>query len=294
MRGGSSRGGATTPTTASRRWRRCRRWWRFRGAPRPALRLPLALPARSSEASQRLDLSADGSEISGALSDELLRESDLSAGRYEAASIATWLADWSDPSLRLLTACATLGEVRREGQAFTAELRGLADRLSQDSGRLYTATCGADVGDARCRVAINHPTLRGTGSVIAAPGNCAITAAGLDGYAAGLFTAGRLSWTSGANSGSAVEVKQHRVVAGGAAVAVAGDGRADRGRRRVRGDGGLRQAAGDLPRPLRQHRQLPRLPADSGQRLRGQLSDIRRAGNGGGSITAGAGGNKGE
>ena len=73
--------------------------------------------------------------------------------------------DWSDPQLNVLTARGTLGEVRREGEAFVAELRGLADLLSQESGRLYTARCGADLGDARCTVDLTSPTLRGTGAV---------------------------------------------------------------------------------------------------------------------------------
>ncbi|MGX7741935.1 DUF2163 domain-containing protein [Rhodopseudomonas parapalustris] len=168
----------------------------------------------ASEASQRFDLSVDGAEISGALDDDLLREADLAAGRFDAAAIESWLVDWSTPELRVLTARGTLGEVRREGSAFTAELRGLADLLSQESGRLYTASCNADLGDARCRVDLGSPARRGEGTVVAAPGTSTITVSGLDGFAPGLFTAGRLSWRSGANQGAAVEIKQHRVVGG--------------------------------------------------------------------------------
>ncbi|MDB5533971.1 MAG: orfg13 [Hyphomicrobiales bacterium] len=40
------------------------------------------------------------------------------------------------------------------------------------------------------------------------------TADGLGAYADGLFGAGRLDWTGGANAGLAVEIKQHRVVSG--------------------------------------------------------------------------------
>ncbi|ABD08156.1 Phage conserved hypothetical protein BR0599 [Rhodopseudomonas palustris HaA2] len=170
----------------------------------------------ASEAAQRFDLSVDGAEISGALSDDLLREADLAAGRFDGAAVETWLVDWSDPSLRLLTARGALGEVRREGRAFTAELRGLADLLSQESGRLYTAGCGADLGDGRCRVDLNQPALRAAGHVVATFGTSTFAVSGLDGYAAGLFSAGRLIWSSGANGGSAIEVKLHRRVGGGA------------------------------------------------------------------------------
>lgn len=168
----------------------------------------------ASEATSRFDLSVDGAEISGAFSGDSLTEADLAAGRYDAAEIATWLVDWSDVSLKILTARGTLGEVRREGQAFTAELRGLADALAQDSGRLYTARCGADLGDGKCRIDLTDAAYRGSGAVTTIEGTSIIGASGLDGFADGWFSAGRLVWTSGANAGLAIEVKEHRVSSG--------------------------------------------------------------------------------
>src|SRR6185437_956872 len=97
-------------------------------------------------------LQVDGSEIAGALADDALAEADLAAGRYDAAAIEVHLVDWSEPSLSVLLAKGVLGEVRREGGAFAAEFRSLAARLNEESGRLYTATCAADLGDARCTV----------------------------------------------------------------------------------------------------------------------------------------------
>ncbi|HEX3708973.1 MAG TPA: DUF2163 domain-containing protein, partial [Pseudolabrys sp.] len=103
----------------------------------------------ASEVSQKLGLAVDGSEFSGALADDSLNEDDLAAGRYDAAAIELWLVDWSEPDLRVLLAKGSLGEIKREGTAFTAEMRGLSQRLAEDSGRLFTATCSADLGDAR-------------------------------------------------------------------------------------------------------------------------------------------------
>src|SRR5215831_17558190 len=134
-----------------------------------------------SEATQKLGLAADSSEITGALSDESLNEGDLAAGRYDAAIVALWLTDWSEPHLRVLLAKGTLGEVRREGPAFTAEVRGASDRLGQDSGRLFTATCSADFGDGRCKIDLANPAFHGNGTVVALRGTSIFTAAGLDG-----------------------------------------------------------------------------------------------------------------
>lgn len=174
----------------------------------------------ATEATERLGLQVDGAEISGALSDEALTEADLAAGRYDAASIETWLVDWSEPSLRVLLTTGVLGEVRRTGLAFTAEVRSLADRLNQESGRLYTAGCGADLGDARCKVDLNNPALRANGTVAALTGTSAFTADGLEGFADGWFTGGRLTFASGANSAIATEVKQHRVDDGNVTIAL--------------------------------------------------------------------------
>ena len=231
-----------------------------------------------SEATQKLGLAVDGSELSGALADDSLNEDDLAAGRYDAAAVELWLVDWSEPDLRVLLAKGSLGEVKREGTAFTAEVRGLSDRLAQDSGRLYTATCSADLGDARCTVDLTDAAFRGSGAVVAVPATSTFTASGLDAFDDGWFTAGKLSFTSGANAGLAVEVKSHRK---DAAVTldlwqampepIAAGRHVHRHRR-------LRQALCHLPRPLRQRRELPRLPAHPRQRFRHPLSGAGRAG----------------
>ena len=98
----------------------------------------------ASEATARLGLQVDGSEIAGALAGDSLAEADLAAGQYDAADIEMHLVDWSEPSLSVLLAKGVLGEVRRESKAFSAEFRSLAHRLNEEHGRLYTATCAAD------------------------------------------------------------------------------------------------------------------------------------------------------
>ena len=163
-----------------------------------------------SEVTQRLGLAVDSSELSGALADDSLNEGDLAAGRYDAATIEIWLVDWSEPALRVLLAKGTLGEVRRQGRAFTAEVRGLSERLAEESGRLYTATCSADLGDGRCSIDLTNPAFLGAGAVILPEATAAFTAAGLDVFDDGWFIAGKLTFTSGANSGLSVEVKSHR------------------------------------------------------------------------------------
>jgi len=162
-----------------------------------------------SEVTQTLGLAVAGSELSGALADDTLNEDDLAAGRYDGAQVELWLVDWSEPDLRVLLAKGVVGEVRREGAAFTAELRGLAQQLAAPTGRLYTATCSADLGDARCQVDLDDPAFRGSGTVTALIANSRFSASGLDAFEDGWFTAGKLTFTGGANAGLSVEVKRH-------------------------------------------------------------------------------------
>jgi uncharacterized phage protein (TIGR02218 family) len=170
------------------------------------------------EATSKFGLAVAGSEILGALDDEALSEAELVAGRYDAASIEIHLVDWSEPALHVLLASCVLGEVRREGAAFTAELRSLADRLNEESGRRYTARCSADLGDARCTVDLDDPAFRGDGAILGLRGTSSFVASGLDDFDEGWFTTGRLEWTGGANAGLAVEVKRHRLDDGDVAI----------------------------------------------------------------------------
>ncbi|TCK31302.1 putative phage protein (TIGR02218 family) [Ancylobacter aquaticus] len=164
-----------------------------------------------SEDASALGFAVGGGEMSAALTSALIDEADLDAGRYDGAGIELLLADWSAPDHFLLLRRASLGEVRRSEGSFTAELRGLSSALNMVRGRLFTAGCDADLGDARCTIALASPALTGHGTVSAAEGPGLMVAAGLGAYAAGWFAQGRLVFTTGANEGFATEVKGHTV-----------------------------------------------------------------------------------
>lgn len=164
----------------------------------------------ASEATQSFGLSIGGAEVSGAITAETLNEDDLAAGLYDAAAIKTFLVDWTDPALRLLLSAGVLGEVRRDGSAFTAEIRGPAHRLNEGSGRLFTPKCSADLGDNRCKIDLTRAQWRADGSVVTAQATALISVSGLGTFADGWFTGGKLAWTGGNNAGYAVEVKAHR------------------------------------------------------------------------------------
>jgi uncharacterized phage protein (TIGR02218 family) len=167
----------------------------------------------SSENASQLGFAVSGAELSAALSDDALTEADLEAGRFDGAEVALLLADWSVPTNFILLRRAHIGEVRREDGRFIAELRSLADALNAVRGRLFTTDCDADLGDARCGIALTGP-FRGEGSVTVVEGPNLAQTLGLHAFAAGWFTQGRISFVSGANAGFACEVKAHSIVGG--------------------------------------------------------------------------------
>jgi uncharacterized phage protein (TIGR02218 family) len=172
----------------------------------------------ASEIKDALGLSVDNLEVSSALKSDRLSADDLAAGLYDDAAIEIWRVNWTDTDQRVLMRAGSLGEVRRSGSAFTAEVRGLAHYLQQPKGRLYQSGCDADLGDARCGIDLDDPAFRGTGTVITATGSRLLTASGLSAYAADWFTRGLLTFTSGPNIGRSQEVKRHAVAGTGASL----------------------------------------------------------------------------
>lgn len=172
------------------------------------------------EIEQRFGLAATGSELHGALSDDAIAENDLLAGKYDAARVELYLVDWSNVENRLLQRSGDIGEVRREGAAFAAEIRGLAHQLDQETGRIYAASCDADLGDARCKIDLDEAAYRGEGEIAVVQGSALFVASGLDAFDDAWFSRGKLTWLSGANEGAAVEVKVHRKDDGGVTLAL--------------------------------------------------------------------------
>jgi uncharacterized phage protein (TIGR02218 family) len=167
----------------------------------------------ASDITDGLGLSVDNLEVTGALSSATLTDADLAAGRYDDARIAIYRVNWADPEQRALMRSGSIGEVRRTGSTFTAELRGLAHYLQQPTGRLLQQTCDADLGDARCTVDLTSPAFRGAGTILAVKSARRFTVSGLDGFATRFFSRGLLTFTSGVSSGLKIEVKVHTKLA---------------------------------------------------------------------------------
>lgn len=165
--------------------------------------------ADGAEISSSADLSVDNSEIAGALSSARLSAAELSSGRFDGAEVEIWRVNWAAADQRLLLKRGVIGDVRREGPKFTAEIRGLASTLEEPTGRVYQRLCDANVGDARCGVDLDLAAFKGEGLVAAVVDEERFAASGLEVFEDGWFVHGRLDWTSAANAGTSGHVKIH-------------------------------------------------------------------------------------
>lgn len=163
----------------------------------------------ASEIRESVGLSVDNLEVTSAVTSDRLAEADLAAGIYDDAAVEIFRVNWAAPAQRVLMRKGNLGEVKRSGIVFAAEVRGLAHRLAEPKGRLFQYGCDAVLGDGRCGIDMNASTVRGTGTLVTVLSPRRFTASGLSSYADAWFTHGLLTFTSGAANGQAIEVKAH-------------------------------------------------------------------------------------
>jgi uncharacterized phage protein (TIGR02218 family) len=160
-------------------------------------------------------LQVGGLDVTGAFASEKVAEADLEAGLYDSARVEAWLVNWADPTQRHRMRIGSIGEVRRAESAFTAEVRSLGHALDQARGRIFRATCDADLGDARCMVDLESSDWRASATVIATDGFVRLMASVPGTRPTGFFDQGFLTFTSGANAERKSEVMRHARDEGG-------------------------------------------------------------------------------
>jgi uncharacterized phage protein (TIGR02218 family) len=162
------------------------------------------------------DLSIPNFDVAAVIDDDDLTEDDLASGLFDSASCELFLVNWQSPgdgTIPILK--GSLGEVQRAGAAFTADLRGLMDRLAQAVGEKTSPSCRFVLGDENtCKADLTNFTT--TGQVEEVTDRRTFTASfanlptGGPPPDSGFFdNAGVLTWTSGANSGRKHLVRRH-------------------------------------------------------------------------------------
>ncbi|NSY36926.1 DUF2163 domain-containing protein [Leisingera sp. ANG59] len=159
---------------------------------------------------QATGLSVDNTEALGVLSDAAVREEDIEAGRFDGAEVRCWLVNWRDVSMRWLQLRGSIGEIRRAGGAFEAELRGLTEALNQPLGRIYQTPCTAVLGDGACQFDLETPGYATELEAVEIGRSEEFLWGALPGFEPGWFAGGRLTVLSGGAQGlwSAVKADQ--------------------------------------------------------------------------------------
>ncbi len=166
----------------------------------------------ASQMPSSLGLAVDTADVLGALNSAHLQPQDILAGRYDSAQIRVFLVNWQDVSQRVLLYTGILGEITRQGQSFTAEVRGQAYRLDQEQGRIYSAMCDAQLGDQRCGVALQQPAFSAQVHVRATQGARRFQLMGADAIPQTHLSAGRLQWLTGQNIGQTAQIRRDQTL----------------------------------------------------------------------------------
>jgi uncharacterized phage protein (TIGR02218 family) len=153
----------------------------------------------------RGQLNVDNLELVGLLDSAGITEADIEAGLWDGAQIEVREVNWASltDGANLLRV-GSIGKVSRRRGQYVAEMRGLMQSLQNNIGRIVHPSCDADLGDARCGVALGPLTI--TGAVTGVTSRRVFADTSLV-QAADYFTGGLVTWTSGACSGLAMEVK---------------------------------------------------------------------------------------
>ncbi len=160
-------------------------------------------------------LDVDTMDVAGALSADAITAADLAAGRYDGADVSLVMVDWRQPDAgSQLLARGTLGSVEAgtgPDAGFTATLRGPTSALAAVRIETCSPECRAELGDARCRVAMRGRRNRGV--VTSADGD-SLVVVGVG--SASDYVEGRLRVLTGAAAG----IERRIVAIAGASLAL--------------------------------------------------------------------------
>lgn len=152
-------------------------------------------------------LAVDNSQAVGALSSAGITDLDVETGKFDGAEVWHWLVNWRDTSQAILQFRGTLGEIRRGGGGFEAELRGLSEALNKPIGRAYLRQCDRVLGDNKCGVDLFADGFVAEDVVDTSKGRRVVELKHLGDFEEDWFLHGKVSWLTGANAGAEGLVK---------------------------------------------------------------------------------------
>lgn len=175
-----------------------------------------SLVPSASEAVSEVDV-AGNMDLSGAIGPDGITEQALYAGLFDGAVVEAWLVNWAGDEIQKLLLKGTLGAVEQGETGFKVEVLGDGAKLMQTPlVELLKPNCRwlsqkyGGFGGPFCGKDLTGLTVNGTVDSAIGQRNF-VDAARAE--AAGYFSRGRVTFTTGANAGITAEIKDH--LAGG-------------------------------------------------------------------------------
>lgn len=151
------------------------------------------------------NLSVDNLEIEGIIDSIVITEEDILAGKYDFAEIEVFIVNYEDLTQgKLILRNGWFGEIKYEGGKFSAEMRGISEKLSHVIGDVYSPSCKVNLGSIKCGIDISAFKVSGTLTGVTDRRVCKDSSRS---ESSGYFNEGKITFTSGNNSGLEMEVK---------------------------------------------------------------------------------------
>jgi len=152
------------------------------------------------------DMAVGDMDVRGAFSVGEVTAADVLAGKYQGASF--WVGEvlWDAPEEGVdILKFGWLGRCKELGGQFTFELLGPGMMLQHTIGEIYSPTCRATFGDARCKVDLESVQITVTVTAVTSRREFAVS--GLSTPVADYWSLGLAQWLTGANAGISMEVQ---------------------------------------------------------------------------------------
>jgi uncharacterized phage protein (TIGR02218 family) len=156
-------------------------------------------------------LNVDNLDAKGALLALGINAADIDAGLWDLCDVRVMRVNWADLTMGAeKIKRGNFGEISIGRGTFSNEIRGITQKLAQTLGDVVSPSCNADLGDTRCGIEMVEGSRKFSGvavsTIVAA--QRAFTASGLT-QTAGFFDGGKVTWTTGLNTGLSKEIKTH-------------------------------------------------------------------------------------
>jgi uncharacterized phage protein (TIGR02218 family) len=163
--------------------------------------MPSAISAEGALSVENADLSGLIAYVDTGITPDVVR-----SGKLDYADLRLYLVNYEDLTMgHEWVGAGTLGEVTYNDGVFTSEYRSRAQVLKQNLCQLYSLTCRAQYGDARCGKALEWFT-----GTVTAPGPDVLSQFRSDDLTQGegYFKPGLVEWLTGRNAPRKIEVTE--------------------------------------------------------------------------------------